>query len=341
MNAQSVPELIASLPYTTGYALSDRHVAVFLVDSTGRLDHSGVVDRTTDPVAVPALVDHAKAHQDMTAIFVTYGEAGLEVGTDLHRQTTDHDTLIFNVTDDRLRMTLSDGQWSESQTLPAPPVDAVMSSHAPAPSRAALGERFEPLPTSAYEPGPPMDHLMPSERAGWATRTLDALSQPGVEDTPAKQAIVAEAMLSNKSVRDAVLLHPRSPEQVEALVQVYRGAPPAAREDLAAAAAMTMYIRGWPRVGVETAVANAGHNNLAYLVNLGIQNHLNPQPLVADLEREAPRTLAKADTAWEERGATTRAAASFPKHPRTKGPTTPPTAARPTRAESGLRPPER
>lgn len=319
IGAANLGAFIAEMPHRAGYEL-DGHITVIPVRATGQpvvlatspwesnLETSDMFAEFAESVAEVA----RREGEGERFVIIGWGAGGAqraELSNDaFHHADVAPETLLVHVQDGAWRQSVTGAPWGEWHDLPNVDVYAVSAGRVqPARTRKQLGDRYEPGPAVFPDQAPQgltwTDHA-PSFRAQMAQRTLVRLAEPGHGHDPGRMATVAHLMVTDRAVRDAVLIDAAADHaRTDALVRIYQGAPEQLRGSLAAAAGTALYLSGEYPVAAEAVLAHS-EDRLADLTRTASRLGMNPLTVQKELTGQLETSLSAADETWHQQRAT-------------------------------------
>lgn len=319
IGAANLGAFIAQVPHHVGYEL-DGHITVIPVRATGQPVvlatspwESNLETSDTRAEFAESVTEVARREgEGERFVIIGWGAGGAqraELSNDTFLQAARApDTLLVHVQDGAWRQSVTGAPWGEWHDLPNLDAYSVSAGRVqPARTRKELGDRYEPGPAVFADQAPQgltwTDHA-PRFRAQMAQRTLARLAEPGHGHDPGRMATVAHLMVTDRAVRDAVLIDAAADRaRTDALVRIYQGAPEQLRGSLAAAAGTALYLSGEHPVAAEAVLAHS-QDRLAELTRTASRLGMNPLTVQKELTVQLETSLSTADETWHQQQAT-------------------------------------
>lgn len=307
LRIDNAADAVAVVPHLIGYYPEQGQTVALLCGASGSLTVAAAYT-PADPAATGAELGRFCAEVNPHRVtLVTYGAAA-EQDSDLivriaamtYPSLANH-LVAIAVDDDHLRLN-DDGQWHD--IFPQRTIDLASLQLAVgrvAPNRAARLEQTSVLdptwaPPSSADAARLLSHR-PSERATEGRRLLTQLSQEKIPD-PESMGKLAVILASDSACRDALIVDAAtSVPKADILVQMFRGAPDAHRDQIGPAAAQASYLATGSSITARHILDQIDiRDSLADLVHKLLESRIPPH-LVKDALLGAPphEDLAQAD----------------------------------------------
>lgn len=307
-----IGDIVAAHPHLAGYALSDAHVGIILLDQNSKLVTSITAEWADDDLArdlAENIVQLQASHGVDHAIYVGYGAEGQQRADQLAKAVaeatrTPPGVVLVHVEDGTYRATSDRESWGPQWTLPTVP--AALYNDNVANSRDELTARYAPFSSPTFDQlnldsRLVVDRERPAFQADVAKRNLETLARGGnPASASSQQAILAHLITSNTPLRDYVIaLAVDNPEQRRALIALYQGAPESLRGQLATATAAAMWLAadGTPRV--EAVLSHADPDApLTPLIGNLLARGADPRRLGDQWVQDAQEVIREVDAEW-------------------------------------------